>query len=166
MLLKSVDNFFPPSRFRFIKEEITRLWHFLQFAPRVYFTQGGGWPALCFPTFNGVKVAGAETGFPVGGGANSWGGAPTYKLAGFSQKLHEILKILVCRGAGTGGTTPWILHWVVLYNIDVTGMCSVAKCKQSCLIDYLLQLTVVNCNAFRWSVYHKTLRETKWQLYF
>ena len=27
---------------------------------------------------------------------------------------------------------------VVLYNIDVTAMCSVAKCKQSCLIDHLL----------------------------
>ena len=27
---------------------------------------------------------------------------------------------------------------VVLYNIDVTVMCSVAKCKQSCLIDHLL----------------------------
>ena len=27
---------------------------------------------------------------------------------------------------------------VVLYNIDITAMCSVAKCKQSCLIDHLL----------------------------
>ena len=25
---------------------------------------------------------------------------------------------------------------VVLYNIDVTAMCSVTKCKQSCLIDH------------------------------
>ena len=27
---------------------------------------------------------------------------------------------------------------VVLYNIDVTAMCSVAKYKQLCLIDHLL----------------------------
>ena len=27
---------------------------------------------------------------------------------------------------------------IVLYNIDVTAMCSVANCKQSCLIDHLL----------------------------
>ena len=27
---------------------------------------------------------------------------------------------------------------VVLYNIDITAMCSVTKCKQSCLIDHLL----------------------------
>ena len=27
---------------------------------------------------------------------------------------------------------------VVLYNIDVTAMCSLAKCKQLCLIDHLL----------------------------
>ena len=27
---------------------------------------------------------------------------------------------------------------VVLYNIDVTAMCSVVKCKQSCFIDHLL----------------------------
>ena len=50
-----------------------------------------------------VKIkhsTGADPGFPVGGGANSWGGAPTYKLAGFSQKLHEIKKILVRKGRG------------------------------------------------------------------
>ena len=27
---------------------------------------------------------------------------------------------------------------VVLYNVDVTAMCGVTKCKQSCLIDHLL----------------------------
>ena len=31
---------------------------------------------------------------------------------------------------------PLIELKVVLYNIDVTAMCSVAKCKQSCLIDH------------------------------
>ena len=45
--------------------------------------------------------SGADTGFPVGGGANPGMGAPTYKFAGFSQKLHEIKKILV-RGEGGG----------------------------------------------------------------
>ena len=36
-------------------------------------------------------------------------GAPTYKLAGFSQKLHEIKKILVRRG-GAPGAPSWIRH--------------------------------------------------------
>ena len=45
-----------------------------------------------------LSFTGVDTGFPVGGAANSWG-APTYKLAGFSQKLHEIKKILVHGGA-------------------------------------------------------------------
>ena len=45
---------------------------------------------------------GADTGFPVGGGANSYG-LPTYKLAGFSQKLHEIKKIFGLGGALAGG---------------------------------------------------------------
>ena len=31
---------------------------------------------------------------------------------------------------------------------------------------FAAQLTVVNCNAFWWSVYHKIFRETKWQLFF
>ena len=46
--------------------------------------------------------AGANTGFLIGGGANP-GGAPTYKFAGFSQKLHEIKKILGPWGGGGGG---------------------------------------------------------------
>ena len=49
--------------------------------------------------------SGADTGFSVGGGANPWG-APTYKFSRFSQKLHEIKKILV-RGGGRGeGRAP------------------------------------------------------------
>ena len=37
-------------------------------------------------------------------------GAPTYKFSGFSQKLHEIKKILVRRGLAPGGP-PWIRHY-------------------------------------------------------
>ena len=43
-------------------------------------------------------ISGADTGFSVGGGANPPGGRQTYKFARFSQKLHEIKKILVRRG--------------------------------------------------------------------
>ena len=42
-------------------------------------------------------------------GANPWGvgrGAPTYKFAGFSQKLHEIKKILIRRGGAAPGAPP------------------------------------------------------------
>ena len=35
----------------------------------------------------------ADPGFPRGGGANSPGGAPTYEIAKFSEKLHEIERI-------------------------------------------------------------------------
>ena len=41
----------------------------------------------------------ADPGFPRGGGANSPGGAPTYDFAKFSQKLHEIERIWIPRGA-------------------------------------------------------------------
>ena len=44
---------------------------------------------------------GADPGFPVGGERRSYrGGASTYDFAKFSQKLHEIEKIL---GGGGGG---------------------------------------------------------------
>ena len=39
-----------------------------------------------------------DPGFPVGGGANPLGGAPTYDFVKFSEKLHEIEKILDRRG--------------------------------------------------------------------
>ena len=45
--------------------------------------------------------AGADTGFPVGGGANPLG-APTYDFANFSKKLHEVENILGRRGAAPG----------------------------------------------------------------
>ena len=36
----------------------------------------------------------ADPGFPRGGGANPKGGAPTYYLTNFCQKLHENEEIL------------------------------------------------------------------------
>ena len=41
---------------------------------------------------------GADPGIPLGGGANrrGGGGVPTYKIANFSEKLHEIEKIADC----------------------------------------------------------------------
>ena len=52
----------------------------------------------CSPS---LSLTGADPGFPVGGGANPLGGAPTYDSVKFSQKLHEIEKILD-RGGGGG----------------------------------------------------------------
>ena len=40
----------------------------------------------------------ADKRFPRGGGANPWGGAPTYYSATFSQKLHEIERIWTPKG--------------------------------------------------------------------
>ena len=53
------------------------------------------WLALLY-----ITLTGADLGFPVGGGANPPGGAPTYDFAKFCEKLHEIEKIL---GRGEGG---------------------------------------------------------------
>ena len=42
---------------------------------------------------------------PCGRGRQPWGGGvPTYKFAGFSQKLHEIKKSLVPRGGVPGAS--------------------------------------------------------------
>ena len=49
---------------------------------------------------------GADPGFPVGGGADPLGGAPTYDFVKFSEKLHEIEKILGRRGGGRAGCAP------------------------------------------------------------
>ena len=48
-------------------------------------------------------IAGADPGFPIGGGANPPGGVPTYDCAKFCEKLHENEKIL-----GRGGCTPGV----------------------------------------------------------
>ena len=43
---------------------------------------------------------GADPGFPIGGDTNPVGGMPTYDFAKFSEKMHEIEKILGHRGGG------------------------------------------------------------------
>ena len=48
----------------------------------------------------------ADPGFPRGGGANPRGGAPTYYLVIFSQKLHENEEILSQRGARVPRAPP------------------------------------------------------------
>ena len=56
-----------------------------------------------------LSKAGADPGFPVGGGADPLGGGATYDFVKFSQKLHEIEKILG-RGGGAPPAPPWIRH--------------------------------------------------------
>ena len=51
-------------------------------------------------------ASGADPGFPGGGGANPRGGAPTYDFVKFSENLHEIEKILGCRGGARQGCPP------------------------------------------------------------
>ena len=48
----------------------------------------------------------ADPGFPRGGGAKPRGGAPTYYLANFSQKLHENEEISGQRGEGARDARP------------------------------------------------------------
>ena len=52
------------------------------------------------------KGPGTDTGFPVGGGTNPPRGASTYNFAKFSEKLHEIEKILVRREEGRALRAP------------------------------------------------------------
>ena len=42
-----------------------------------------------------LNLTGADPGFPVGGAPTLQEGAPACKFARFSEKLHEIKKILV-----------------------------------------------------------------------
>ena len=56
-------------------------------------------------TKDNIKHAGADQGFPIGGGANPPGWAPIYDFAKFCQELHKIEKILGCR-AGTCRRRP------------------------------------------------------------
>ena len=51
--------------------------------------------------FGSNRSAGADPRFPVGGGTDPLG-APTYGFVNFSQKLHEIEKILGRRGERAG----------------------------------------------------------------
>ena len=76
--------------------------------------------------------SGVNPGFPVGGGADPLGGA-TYDFVKFSQKLHEIEKILGrggrrARGAPLGSATGHGVYWLdniersaflcILVNVD------------------------------------------------
>ena len=63
---------------------------------------------------NLIPQTGADPGFPVGGGANPQG-VPTRKFARFSQKLHEITKILIRRGR-VQGVPPWIRHCQIYWR--------------------------------------------------
>ena len=62
---------------------------------------------MCLPLI--LPWAGADPGFPVGGGADPLAGAPTYDFVKFSQYLHENEKIL---GRAPGAPPPqnWIRH--------------------------------------------------------
>ena len=53
-----------------------------------------------------VAIAGADPGLSIGGGANPPGGAPTYDFAKFHKKLHEVEKILGCKGGHAPGAPP------------------------------------------------------------
>ena len=85
-------------------------WRLLQLWLGVWF---GGWVDglvgewMVWWVSGWVGSAGADPVFPIGGGANPLGGgASSYKFARFSEKLHEIKKILVHRGA-----CAWVRHW-------------------------------------------------------
>ena len=61
----------------------------------------------------GGQSTGVDPGFPVGGAPTLWGGGgwglvPTYKFAGFSQKLHEIKNILVHLGRAPALDPPLV----------------------------------------------------------
>ena len=62
---------------------------------------------ICFVTrwwFWLTSFSGADPGFPLGGGANPPGGAPTCNLAKFSEKLLETRKML--GHGGCAGSAP------------------------------------------------------------
>ena len=68
-------------------------------------------------TWRIVTIAGADPGFPVEGGTDPLGGGRQHTIfVKFSQKLHEIEKILGRRrGARTGGAPlDHPLHWLPL----------------------------------------------------
>ena len=72
-------------------------------------------------------LAGADPGFPVGGGADPpGGGAPTYDFVKISQNMHEIEKILDHRGGRAPGAPPSLdppltsCNIVILDNFDHT----------------------------------------------
>ena len=66
-------------------------------------SEGRGAPAL---EENISPTAVADPGFPRRGGANPRGGAPTYYLTNFSQKLHENEENLTQRGGARVPAPP------------------------------------------------------------
>ena len=71
-------------------------------------------------------------------------GAPTYKFARFSPKMHEIKKLLVCRdGAPPLGSTTALL---------VTSDCQDLRPVQTCSLEDTLVLTTVASMVGEWAV--------------
>ena len=75
-----------------------------------------------------APMAGADPGFPVGGGADPRGGRQHMIFVKFSEKLHEIENILG-RGGGARRVRPpksataWqLLTCLTLFNISQWGL--------------------------------------------
>ena len=82
------------------------------------------------------EFTGADPGFPIRG-APTLKGAPTYKIARFSQKLHEIKKIWSVGGGACRGCPSWIRHWFRLSNWIMPSYYSSPKHK-SLIPRYLI----------------------------
>ena len=66
-----------------------------------------------------IDLTGVDPGFHVGGGAKPLGrGAPTYDFVKFSEKLHEIEKILDRKGGGAPGAPPLNPSLFNLFNVS------------------------------------------------
>ena len=63
-----------------------------------------------------APLAGADPGFPVGGGANPPGGRQHMILPNFAKKLHEIEKILYPKSA-----TVWEQQTYPLFSITYSS---------------------------------------------
>ena len=74
---------------------------------------------------NKASPSGADPEFPVGGGANP-GEMPIYKFARFSQKLHEIKKILVRRRARAGGAPLDPLRALLAFSVNSAGQFTIS----------------------------------------
>ena len=68
---------------------------------KCYFVFTTGFQIPCISPFeHECHSTVADPRFPRGGGANPLGGAPTYYLANFSQKLHEDKEMFALGGRG------------------------------------------------------------------
>ena len=73
-------------------------------------------------------------------------GAPACKFASFSEKLHEIKKILVCRGGSWRGFPFWIRHWSVHPNTRVHTLSTQCTLYVICILCVpCTQCTVCIC---------------------